>query len=65
MSTSAPCKGCLHDGTGTNMQCGIYGIPPSYFERMGLCPFNPPKVEIKKAFARVGQQKGKRGKKGR
>lgn len=58
------CQGCIHEATGTNLQCGIYGIPPDSYARLG-CPFNPPKIEVKKAFARAGQQKGKRGKKER
>ena len=42
------CNGCKQDGRGTNLQCRVYGIPPSMYERMGLCPFNLPVVEKKK-----------------
>lgn len=42
------CEGCDYNGFGTNLECSVYGIPPSAYVRAERCPKNPPKVEVKK-----------------
>lgn len=59
------CEGCKKAAPGTNLECSVYGIVPSMYARMGACPVNPPVTVTAKAKVRAGQQKGKRGKKGR
>ena len=59
------CEGCCHNNEGTNLECGIYGIPPLFFMKVGECPINPKEVVVKPTTTRVGQAKGKRGKKNR
>lgn len=31
-------------------KCSVYPSPPSFYQRRGVCAFNPPKVEVKKTF---------------
>lgn len=62
---SSTCEGCSRNGQGTNLECSVYGIPPSYYLRVGQCPFNIKVVEKKKDFVRVGQQKQKKKSRGK
>jgi len=59
------CKNCSKDGSGTSMQCAVYGIPPSYYVRVQGCPFNPPETQAVAAKKMNPLKASKRAKKGK
>jgi hypothetical protein len=58
------CVGCdkATGWTATGYVCPVYAEPHKMYtiRVFGICPHNKPKVEEKKKFVRVGQQKTKR-----
>ena len=53
------CEGCVKVDQ-QFLTCSIYNSPPLLYIHHCRCPWNLPKVKVKKAFVRVGQQKTKR-----
>lgn len=56
------CIDCSRKATIWGWTCGVYGVPPSYYVRVGSCPFNQKEAEAAKVKVRVGQQKQKKKK---
>ena len=58
------CERCPHNAEGTNLECAVYGIPPTSYMNAEMCPVNPPEIakgNTKKLNPLKAAKRAKRG----